>query len=592
MATIGRLTVALAANSAQLVQDLNKARKTHNTWANQVERRAKQTAKVIAGIGVAATAAFAAAGVAGLVMINRQARAIDEMAKTANNLRMDVSSFQRLSYVAEQSGNSVGELTGALQRMNQALASPTRATQEALAGIGLSVDQLMRMNPEERFRAIAQAINSTGSEARATAAQMALFGRSSGQMLNLLQADFESLNAEFDKMGIAISARQAAMVSAYQDAKGRLGTLINGFKMQFTAQMAEPMSKIVSFINEASEKMGGMDKLAAAAAASLIRGIAGVIQAVASLVDSLDDVIERFMKIELLKLKAEKQSETMNAPSMGAVGGLRNIFNGIRGLMGGDMGDTTGAQIRQRELELQAIQDRANTRQGAVDTLLNLADDLLSGVGGEFEELEEGTRNLKDGLDNAVVSLAKFNRSAGTSSAAWERIFGKDERPVEHNRFFDSYARMAKDAINRQSEAGARTYLERMRHVMDLAERNPYVNYDTQGMETVFGRLTEMLGYDPTSDEAQQAEAVKTGIDSSGIISEIVEGRKVFHDGMSGIQQVLEKQMEKENVKIDLNLTTDKGQLQGQIIASREMAERIKQIASATVNDTARGVAA
>ena len=127
---------------------------------------------------------------------------------------------------------------------------------------------------------------------------------------------------------------------------------------------------------------------------------------------------------------------------------------------------------------------------------------------------------------------------------------------------------------------------------MDLAERNPYVNYDMQGMENVYTRLTEMLGYDPNSDEGKQAEAVKTGIDSSGIISEIVEGRRVFHDGMSGIQQVLEKQLEKENVKIELNLTTDQGSIVAQVIGSRELANKLDQLAARQINNTARGVAA
>jgi hypothetical protein len=537
MATIGRLTVALAANSAQLAQDLNKARKNYESWSDRMERRAKHTAKVIGGIAVAATAAFAAAGAAGLVMINRQAAEIDKMYKQASNLRMDLGDFQRLGFIAEQSGNSVGELSSALQRMNQSLAQGTQQTADALAGIGLSINQVMQMRPDQRFEAIAKAIASTGDEAAATRAQIALFGRSGGNMLNLLSADFEGLNAQFERMGITLTNAQGEMVAAYQDAKNRLSTMFNGFKQQFTAQMAGPLTQIIEWVEEYAKKMGGMDVIAARAAGGVINALSYIVESGADILTFLNDAIIGFKELQLLDAKFR----------MGQVDIARTL--------GFKVDNTVFAEARKLEADIAQLRERSEKVDGGAARLRELSQTLLDSIGKELPAASDiAEKGLTDLGETANDAASQINKMFMGGNNAWDKIFGSQAKEGKQ-----------RDYIPESFADSARKFAAAM-------DRN-----DTRSME-VFARDMQRLIETSRGNGTDFTGRIAAQGDTMGMI-----------DVMN---RLLDQSAQNQKVTVDMNLTTDRGQLKGEIIASPEMARAMQEIAKRTVNDTARQVLA
>ena len=536
MATIGRLTVALAANSAQLAQDLDKARKNYQGWTAQIEKRAKHTAKVIGGIATAAAAAFAAAGAAGLVMINRQAAEIDKMYKQASNLRLDLGDFQRLSFIAEQSGNSVGELSSALSRMNQSLAQGSNQTREALAGIGLSLDQIMRMSPAQRFEAVARAIKGTGDEAVATRAQMALFGRAGSNMLNLMNADIDGLSERWRAMGVELTNAQGDMVAAYQDAKGRLGTLFTGFKQQFTAQMAGPLTRIVEWIEEYAQKLGGMDVLASKAAAGVINALSYIVESGAGVLSFLNEAIIKFKQLQLLDLEFRKRQVA------------------IAGTLGFKVDESVFSEYLKLEREIEQMKASGQNVDKNVERMRELAETLRNTIGqeltGSSDRATDSLHNLSDAVTDAADRAADMFGASGNS--AWDKIFGSQAKGGTQ-----------RDYIPESFADSARKFAAAM-------DRN-----DTRSMEVLSRDMQRLI-------ESSRGN----GIDFSGR-----NARQGDTMGMIEVMnRLLDQSAQNQRVTVDMNLVTDRGQLKGEIIASPEMARAMQQIAAREINNTARGV--
>ena len=584
MATIGRLTVALAANSAQLAQDLDKARKNYQGWTARIVRRAKRTAKVIGGIATAAAAAFAAAGAAGLIMINRQAAEIDKMYKQASNLRLDLGDFQRLGFIAEQSGSSVERLGGALNRMNMALSQGTNQTVDALAGIGLTINQVMAMRPSDRFEAIAQAIRNTGDEAAQTRAQIALFGRSGGNMLNLINADFETLNDQFERMGITLTNAQGDMVAAYQDAKNRLGTLFTGFKQQFTAQMAGPLTRIVEWIEEYAQRLGGMDVLASKAAAGVINALSYIVESGAGVLSFLNEAIIKFKQLQLLDLEFRKRQVA------------------IAGTLGFAVDESVFSEFLKLEREIEQMKASGQNVDKNVERMRELAETLRNTIGQELTGSSDRATDSLHSLSDAVTDAA--DRAAGmfgtSGNTAWDRIFGgpsnqENQRDYIPKAFSDA-AKSFNDSLATGNMKTRETAMKDMQRLIDVAAgRRSETNFGSQrlsqvgdlsGMQSVFDRLQEMIPQEEAAEKA--AEVTK-----SAILEGFSEGVQNFTGGVvEGLQKANEKLWEvfEGTQEVLLDLRTDSGSLKGKIIGSREFVDAVRVINAQSINNTARAI--
>lgn len=466
MATIGRLTVALSANSAQLAQDLNKSRRNVNTWASRIEQRARQVAKIMAGIATAAVAAFTAFGVAGLREINNMAGKIDEIAKAAGNLRFDVGDLQELRFIADQTGTSFGTLESSIQRMNRQLAAGSERTAEAMRTIGFSIDQVMSMNPADRFKTIAQAISEIEDEGLQTATMMELFGRTGGDMLNLLNANFNELGETFEKMGIRLTNEQAKAVEAYNDAKNRLSTLFSGFKMQMTANLTPVMTDILGFIEDFAGGMGGMDQVANRAAVGVLNAVVAMIDGLAALLDTIDAIDVGWNKIARI--------------GNIATGGVAGAYESVYGMFG---------------------------------------ENAISRTAGQFRD-------------------ASFNSAMGNDS----RLSSVEDRSQRRANSVDRARDFIEQHID-ELQNNAKT-LERM----DSQLENLFT-----GNESLFGRIPDRFD--------------------------------------AAVERMMQ-QNDQASVKVELNLTTDRGQLVGEVVASPQMARKMQEIAAREINNTARGVAA
>lgn len=95
----------------------------------------------------------------------------------AERTGLSTTYVQQLTKVAEKNGTTFATMANLIQQSEQRLASGNKRTVEVIREMGLSVEDLLAMNPEERFRALARALADIEDPAKRSEAEMALFGR-------------------------------------------------------------------------------------------------------------------------------------------------------------------------------------------------------------------------------------------------------------------------------------------------------------------------------------------------------------------------------------------------------------------------------
>ena len=132
------------------------------------------------------------------------------MDEFAQRLGMSADALTVLGYAAEQTGSSQETLNMALQRMQNLLgeaAAGSDTAAKAFASLGLGVSDLKALTPDQAFAAIAEQMQQVGSSTERTKITLDIFGKSSGELINLLAGGAEGLNefgAEAESMGLLL----------------------------------------------------------------------------------------------------------------------------------------------------------------------------------------------------------------------------------------------------------------------------------------------------------------------------------------------------------------------------------------------------
>ena len=293
MATTLALAMRASMSAGGVVSGANQAAGAMDKMGKQAAKTAKDvnTLKNIAIGAVLAKGAMAAANafrsassaVAGYVSSIRQTA--DASGKLAARLGMSVESLQGLQMAAQMAG--VSDLTPVLQKMSITLgqaASGAKPAMEALAGIGLSIDDLAGMSPDEQFKAIAAAINAIPDPAARAAAAVRIFGEQGVALLPLMAQNLEEVQARMERLGAVLSADQTEAIEGMNDAltmvqatfEGIIGQVVGNLAPVVTALAEEILSMVESFTSMAGDGGTGIANNITNAMFDILEYLAGV----------------------------------------------------------------------------------------------------------------------------------------------------------------------------------------------------------------------------------------------------------------------------------------------------------------------------
>ena len=202
----GRAFVEVFADDSKLAKGLHSAEKKLKAFGQAT----REIGTKMMAVGAAITAPLAASAHAFV-------KAGSQMAEMSERTGATVEALSALKFAAAQSDVEIEELEKGLRKMQRTIyqaAGGSHTANLALTRLGISVSELSKLEPDQQFRRIAEALSKVEDPAVRTGLAMEIFGRSGTMMLPMMAQGAAGL----DKM--ASEAARLGLVMSTQDAQG------------------------------------------------------------------------------------------------------------------------------------------------------------------------------------------------------------------------------------------------------------------------------------------------------------------------------------------------------------------------------------
>lgn len=179
----------------------------------------------------------------------------DAIAKSAANIGISAEALQELTFAAEISGSSMGTLTKTLQfvskGLNDAREKGTGPFIDGLDQIGVSLDELEGLSPDEIFTKLADSLSRVEDETTKSGAAQNLFSKGAKELLPLINegaAGINKLRKEFVGMGGGFRDDGAKAAEEFNDAMLRMDTVIDSVKIAVGVELLPVIQEIIDEI--------------------------------------------------------------------------------------------------------------------------------------------------------------------------------------------------------------------------------------------------------------------------------------------------------------------------------------------------------
>lgn len=180
---LGTLTIDLIAKIGGFAKGMTEAERIADRTSRDIVRKQKQRAAEVEkawgnlktiGLGIAAAAGAA------FIAINRVAGGIDALNDAADATGSSIENLSALEDVAERTGSSFDAVTAAVVKLNQGLkeTDPKNPAAQALKAIGLSAEELRKLDPAEALRQVSVALSGYADDGQRARLVQELFGKS------------------------------------------------------------------------------------------------------------------------------------------------------------------------------------------------------------------------------------------------------------------------------------------------------------------------------------------------------------------------------------------------------------------------------
>jgi len=194
------------------IKSIDKLEKKSKSASKNMGAGFSAMSKLAVGAGVAVTALGAAFTKLAKDTIDYG----DKLDKMSMRTGIAVSSLDKLNLIADLSGNSLDKVAIAIKTMNRNLDMARTGTGEAskaLADLGLNVGDILRMELEEQFLTIAEAIDKMENPTLKSAAAQKLLGGRASDLLSMLPG----LRKEFNKLSTVVGEDFTTASAAFND---------------------------------------------------------------------------------------------------------------------------------------------------------------------------------------------------------------------------------------------------------------------------------------------------------------------------------------------------------------------------------------
>lgn len=117
----------------------------------------------------------------------------DALVKMSDKTGISIQGLQRLQVAGDDAGNSIEEMSSAINQMQNRLAGGDASATGALQKLGMSFADIKSLSPDKQFMAISDALRGVEDPAQQVAIAMDLFGKSGASVLPTLKRGFDDV---------------------------------------------------------------------------------------------------------------------------------------------------------------------------------------------------------------------------------------------------------------------------------------------------------------------------------------------------------------------------------------------------------------
>jgi hypothetical protein len=117
----------------------------------------------------------------------------DALQKMSDRTGISITGLERLQVAGDDAGNTIEDMTGAINQMQNRLASGDKSAVGALGKLGITLDQINSLSPDQQFIRISDALRGMKDPSQQVAIAMDLFGKTGTQVLPTLKRGFDDV---------------------------------------------------------------------------------------------------------------------------------------------------------------------------------------------------------------------------------------------------------------------------------------------------------------------------------------------------------------------------------------------------------------
>lgn len=202
-------------------------------------------------------ALLVAAGAAGMLMLTRRSvETADSIGKTSRRLGLSAETLQEFRFAAERAGVELSEfnqaLTALVRRQGSAVAG-NKGFQDAFAQLGISVQELRRLNPEELFLRVADALSQMERQADRVAAADAVMSEAGRRVVNVFDggaASIEGFRQEARDLGVILSSELIANAEQAADELSDMDKILKTASLNLGLRFVPALRELVNLIKD------------------------------------------------------------------------------------------------------------------------------------------------------------------------------------------------------------------------------------------------------------------------------------------------------------------------------------------------------
>jgi hypothetical protein len=251
---IGALRALLSLDSAAFERGAKRAQASMGKLQRSLTVAGSNMAKTGRKLTSRLTLPMAALGG---VTLRSSLMTIDAQSKMAQSLGTSTKSMQVLARAADRAGISTGELEQIARqltkRLSQAVAGTGPAV-KALDRLGLSAEELSKMDLDKRITAINTAIAEVVPVAEQAAVAATIFGDRAGLLASRLDPEtMAAATAEIERFGLAVTEIEADQIEEANDAMSALSLVVQGLGNQMAVALAPTLKRVAEALANAGE---------------------------------------------------------------------------------------------------------------------------------------------------------------------------------------------------------------------------------------------------------------------------------------------------------------------------------------------------